>query len=167
MTTRRAATVSLRPATDADREFFARVYASTREEELAGVAFTPEQKSAFLAQQFAAQDRHYATYVDTTVDVVVVDGMAAGRLIVGHWPGREHIADVALLPEFRGQGVGTTLLQRVIATAEEREVPATVQVERWNRAQALYRRLGFAPAGPDDGAVHRLLERPARRSAAI
>ena len=38
------------------RALFSRVYASTREEELRRVAWTPEQKDAFLRQQFEAQD---------------------------------------------------------------------------------------------------------------
>lgn len=131
-----------------------------------GVPFTADQKAAFLTQQFAAQSQHYATYVDTTDDVILVDGQLAGRLIVGHWADREHIADIALLPEYRGQGVGTTLLQGVLAIAADRGVPTTVHVQRWNRAQDLYGRLGFAPTGADDGAVHRLLECPAQRARA-
>lgn len=159
MTPPGAPQVALRPAGEEDREFFARVYASTREAELASIPFTAEQQAAFLAQQFAAQSHHYAGYVDTSFDVVVVDGRSAGRLIVGHWAEREHIADISLLPEFRGRGVGTALIGQVIATAERRGVRTTIQVDRTNPAQRLYARLGFAPVAPDDDPMHRLLER--------
>lgn len=163
MTAQAPADLALRPVTAADEAFLARVYASTREAELAGVPFTPEQKAAFLQQQFSAQSRHYRSYVDTTFDVVLVAGEPAGRLIVGHWADREHVADIALLPEFRGGGVGTALLEQVIAVAESRAVPTTVHVERFNRAQRLYARLGFLPAGPGDDAVNLFLERPVGR----
>lgn len=159
MTTGEATRVALRPAEDADRAFLAQVYASTREAELAAVPFTAEQKAAFLEQQFAAQTRHYATYADTTFDVVLVDGVPAGRLIVGHWPEREHIADISLLPDFRGRGIGTALLQQVLIGADRRGLPTTIQVERINPAQRLYARLGFRPVGPDNDPVHRFLER--------
>lgn len=160
MTTGEATRVALRPAEDGDHAFLARVYASTREAELAAVPFTAEQKATFLEQQFAAQSRHFATYVDTSFDVVLVDGEPAGRLIVGHWPEREHLADIALLPAFRGRGIGTRLLAQVIGEADRRRVPTTIQVDRTNPAQRLYARLGFSPVGPDDDPVHRFLSRP-------
>ena len=46
----RLAAVALRPATAADHEFLARLYASTREEELAAVDWTAEQKQSFLSR---------------------------------------------------------------------------------------------------------------------
>lgn len=151
---------TLRPATPQDRPFLARLYASTREEELAAVPFTPEQRAAFLAQQFDAQSRHYATaYDDASFDVVEVDGHAAGRLIVARSAAELRIVDVALMPEHRGRGLGARILAWVLADADARGVPTTLHVEPHNRAQRLYHRLGFRPVGPQDGA-HLRLERP-------
>ncbi|HEY4277098.1 MAG TPA: GNAT family N-acetyltransferase [Conexibacter sp.] len=151
--------VSLRTATDADRPFLAEVYASTREQELANVPFSAEEKAAFLAQQFEAQSRHYAEhYPDTSFDVVVADGVAAGRLIVGRWPRETRIVDIALLPDFRGRGIGTRVLAPVLAEADARGVVTTIHVERFNPAQRLYARLGFAQV-PNDDPVYLRLER--------
>jgi ribosomal protein S18 acetylase RimI-like enzyme len=153
-------TIALRPATDADQPFLAAVYASTREAELATVPFTPEQRRAFLAHQFAAQSHHYAThYHDTTFDVIEVDGAPAGRLIVGRWEREIRIVDVALLPELRGRGVGTRVLTPVLAEADARSVPTTIHVEHANPAQRLYRRLGFVPAA-EVGAYLRFERQP-------
>lgn len=150
----------LRPATPQDRPFLARLYASTREEELAAVPFTPEQRAAFLDQQFDAQSRHYATvYDDASFDVVEVGGRAAGRLIVAREPEELRIVDIALLPEHRGGGLGTRLLERVLREADARGVRTTLHVEAHGRAQRLYARLGFRSVGAEGG-VHRLLERP-------
>lgn len=152
--------LELRPATDADRPFLAAVYASTREEELAAVPFTPEQREAFLAHQFAAQSQHYAEhYRDASFDVVVVDGAPAGRLIVGRWPGELRIVDIALLPDFRGHGIGSRLLAPLLAEADERGVPTTIHVEDQNPAQRLYRRLGFVPV-EQVGPYHRFERAP-------
>ena len=151
--------IALRPAGDADREFLARVYAGTREEELARVPFTREQREAFLAQQFHAQTVHYAAqYPDASFDVVLVDGEPAGRLIVDRGDEAFHIVDIALLPGHRGRGAGTRLLAGVLAEADERGVPARIYVEHGNPARRLYDRLGFEPVS--EHGLHLLLSRP-------
>ncbi len=156
-----APAVALRTASPEDRDFLAQVYASTREEELRGVPFSPEEKASFLEHQFTAQSLHYERhYFDTTFDVIEVDGQPAGRLIVGRWHDQVRIVDIALLPAFRGQGVGTKVLGPVLAEADARGVPATIHVERFNPAQSLYRRLGFVPTKEDENGIHLYFERP-------
>lgn len=156
------ASIALRPATPDDRPLLLRIYASTREQELAQVPFTPEQKAAFLEQQFAAQSAHYARHHgDSSFDVVEVDGVPAGRLIVSRRPQELLIADVALLPQFRGGGIGTRLLAPVLAEADERGAKVTIHVEHLNPAQRLYQRLGFAPVAAEEQGIYQLWERPA------
>lgn len=151
--------IALRSAVAADRPFLARVYASTREAELAQVPFTDEERAAFVAQQFDAQSRHYAAhYHDTSFDVIEVDGTPAGRLIVGRWAHEIRVVDIALLPEFRGRGVGSRVLAPVLAEADARGVPTTIHVEQFNPAQRLYHRLGFREVGTET--IYRKLERP-------
>jgi len=152
--------VALRPARAGDREFLARVYASTREEELAPVPWTAEQKQAFLAQQFAAQTAHYEQHYDgLTSEVILVGGEPAGRLLLARWPGETRIVDIALLPEHRGRGVGTRLLRPILEEADAGGLPVTIHVEQNNPAMSLYRRLGFAPVG--EAGIYLKLERPA------
>jgi ribosomal protein S18 acetylase RimI-like enzyme len=150
--------IGLRPIEDRDLPFLERVYASTREEELRPVPWTAEQKAAFLHQQFAAQHVHYAThYGDASFDVVTVDGVDAGRLIVDRRADGLHIVDIALLPEFRGAGIGSRLLRPLLDDAAQRGVPVTIHVERENPAMRLYDRLGFEPV--HDTGVYLLMRR--------
>jgi len=143
---------------DEDRPFLERVYASTREEELAPVPWSAEQKAAFLCQQFAAQHAHYTTHdADASFDVVTVDGEPAGRLYVDRRPDELRVIDIALLPAFRGAGLGTRLLRPLLDEAASRGVPVTIHVEHSNRAMGLYRRLGFEPVR-DEG-VYVLMRR--------
>jgi len=136
--------VSLRPATPADRDLLFRVYASTREEELAPVPWPAVAKEAFLRQQFDAQDAWWRThYTGATFEVVVVDGRDAGRLYLWEGPSEVRIVDVALLPEARGGGAGTTLLRDVQRHAAAARKSVTIHVERMNPALPLYERLGF------------------------
>jgi ribosomal protein S18 acetylase RimI-like enzyme len=141
------AALTLRPLRNDERDFSARVFAAAREHELAPLPWSPEQKAAFLAQQFDAQTRDYAArYANAAWDAIVVDGEPAGRLIVDRAGDEIRVVDIALLPEYRGRGVGTALLRDLIA--EGRTVK--LQVERSSRARHLYERLGFAAVG-DDG----------------
>jgi ribosomal protein S18 acetylase RimI-like enzyme len=152
--------VWLRPASAEDRGFFARVYAAGRAEELAPVPFSAAEKEAFLAQQFEAQSVHYSRhYGDASYDVILVEGNPAGRLIVHRTPEHILIVDIALLPEQRGRGVGTSLLLPILEEGNAAGVPVQIHVERNNRALRLYERLGFAPIG-DDG-IYLTMERPA------
>lgn len=156
--------IALRPVTADDQPFLLRVYASTRERELAQVPFSPEQKAAFLAQQFRAQSVHYANhYGDASFDLVEVDGVPAGRLIVARWADRMLIVDVALLDAFRGRGIGTRLLQPLLAEADADGKRISIHVERQNPAQRLYARLGFSPVSDGEEAIYQLWVRPPRR----
>ena len=151
--------VTLRPATDADLPFLCRLYASTREEELAGVDWPQEQKDAFLRQQFEAQHAWYREqYAGASFDVVEANGEPAGRLYVDRWPREVRIVDISLLPQHRGRGFGSALLAALFAEADAAGKPVSVHVERFNPALRLYGRLGFAFR--EDKGVYLLLERP-------
>ena len=152
--------VALRPIEDADQPFLQRVYASTREQELAPVPWSAGEKAAFFAMQFAAQSAHYEHYAGMSADVVLVDGEPAGRLLVARWREEIRIVDIALLPEFRGRGAGGELLAELIDEATEMGKRVSIHVERENRALGLYERLGFRPVG-ETGAYLRMEWDPA------
>lgn len=155
--------VELRPATPADRELLTAVYASTRTDELAAVAWSPAEREAFVLMQFDAQDRHYRSHFPhADYDVVVVDGRPAGRFYVDRGPGELRVLDVALLPMARGRGIGTRLLRDLLAEADAAGVPVRLHVETFNPARRLYERLGFTAAG--QSGVHVLMERPCATS---
>jgi ribosomal protein S18 acetylase RimI-like enzyme len=140
--------VALRPVRDADDPFLLRVYAGTRAEELAPVPWSPEEKAAFVAQQFAAQTAHYAQhYTGIRADVILIDDVAAGRLLVARWAEEIRIVDISILPEFRGRGAGSLLLRRLLAEATAAGKRLSIHVERENRALGLYDRLGFRQVG--------------------
>jgi ribosomal protein S18 acetylase RimI-like enzyme len=150
--------VELLPVAPGDEQFLYRVYASTRTEELASVAWDEVQKDAFLRAQFDAQDRWYREhYSRASFDVVLVDGEPAGRLYLNRGDSEIRIVDIALLPEHRGKGVGSALLRDLLAEADARGKRVTIHVERMNPALRLYERLGFSVA--EDKGVYLFLER--------
>ena len=154
--------LTLREATPGDEPFLFRVYADSRREELALVPWTAEERHAFLASQFTAQYRYYRErYEGATYHVVIVDGEPVGRLFVARWPAEIRIMDIALLTEQRDRGFGTRLLGTLCDEADETGVPLSIHVEKQNRAQHLYRRLGFEER--EDRGVYSLLVRSPRR----
>ncbi len=145
----------LRPAGPGDAELLYRIYASTRQDELAVVPWDAAQKEAFLRMQFAAQDRYYhANFPAARYDLVVSGDQVLGRLYVDRGEAAWLVIDLALLPEHRGQGLGTRLLGDVLAGAAA--TPVRIHVEQFNPARRLYHRLGFRQLA-DEG-VYLLLE---------
>jgi ribosomal protein S18 acetylase RimI-like enzyme len=140
--------LTLRRATGEDRAFLCDVYASTREEELARTDWSPEMKRSFVLQQFEAQDRWYRENVwpDAEYLVVAHRGRPAGRLYLNRSERETRIIDVALLPAYRGNGLGTSILRALQAECAEAGRELTIHVERFNPALGLYERLGFALA---------------------
>jgi ribosomal protein S18 acetylase RimI-like enzyme len=152
-----AAGLTLRPMTDADLPFLARLYASTRMEELAVVAdWSEAQKATFLQMQFDAQHAHYQQHY-AGADFLVIEqaGEAIGRLYLARWAREHRIVDIALLPEQRGQGLGSALLQDLLDEAAAAGKAVTIHVEKFNPALRLYRRLGFAAV--EDKGVYDLM----------
>lgn len=150
----------LRPETDADLPFLRALYATTREDELALLPWSAEQKSAFVAMQFDAQHRHYrAQFPDASFEVVELAGTPIGRLYVDRRRDEVRLVDVALLPEHRGHGLGSALLEAIVAEADAAGLPVTLHVEPRNPAARLYARLGFAVVGHAEGTVYQRMRR--------
>ena len=121
-------------------------------------------KTAFVMQQFTAQDRSWAAERPGTVrEIVLVDDEPAGRLYVDRTADEIRVVDITLLPEHRGAGVGTALLSSILAEADRKSLPISIHVERHNPALRLYRRIGFEVI--DDLGVYLFLRRPSGRGA--
>ncbi len=136
--------VTLRPVSAADDGFILQVYASTREQELAQVPWSAEQKEAFLRMQYAAQKEHYAAeFPRASHDVIYVDEIPVGRIYLDRREDVLHILDVTVLPPHRGQGAGAVLLRRLLHEAGSLGKPVTIYVESFNPSLRFFERLGF------------------------
>jgi ribosomal protein S18 acetylase RimI-like enzyme len=121
-----------------------RLYHSTRAEEMEHFPLDEARKNAFLDQQFAAQFEHYGIHYPTCErNIVEKDGQPIGRLWIDVWKDQIRLVDIALMPEWRGTGIGSKLLRGVLARGIASGKPVTIHVEGFNPALRLYQRLGF------------------------
>jgi len=142
---------SLRPEADGDIAFLMALFASTREEELAQTPWSPEQKSGFLAMQFNAQRTHYRTHMaDAEWIVLLHQGSPIGRIYL-HWLRVSiDLIDIALIPAWRGKGVGSAIMTQLLTLSDSVGKPICLFVERFNPALRLYSRLGFVEVADGD-----------------
>lgn len=141
---------TLTPATEADRKFLFAVYAAGRAGEMAMVPWTVEQKQAFLRSQFDLQDRAYrGNYPGAQFLVIRQDGQPIGRLYLYETADEIRVMDIALLPEWRGAGIGGALMRDILARAGNSRRFVSLHVEHHNPALRLYHRLGFRAISDD------------------
>ena len=137
-----------------DLPFLATVYASTRADEITMIVdWSDGQKTAFLEMQFQAQHSYYQDhYGDAEFLIVWEDDRPVGRLYIERWEDEIRsdefrIIDIALLPEARNQGIGSTILKAIQNLAQTEKRAVRIHVEQNNPALRLYHRLGFQKIG--------------------
>jgi len=158
--------VVLRPSVPEDAEFLFQVYASTRQEELAQVPWSEEEKEAFLRMQSHAQHTHYRNhYADVDYLVIERDGTPIGRLYVQRSAEEIILMDIALLPRMRGQGLGTRLIRALLEEADRTGKMMSLYVEQFNPAMRLYTRMGFTRI-KEEGVYWRMERQPQEAAAA-
>ncbi len=150
-------TIDLRAVEAGDDNFLFSVYASTRADEMARVDWNAQQQESFLRMQFRAQAQFYTeNYPGAEFQVITLNGQSIGRLYIHTRENEIRIMDIALLPEFRRQGIGATLLQDILKQGKNLNLPVTIHVEQFNPAMRLYQRMGFYPK--ENKGVYMLME---------
>jgi ribosomal protein S18 acetylase RimI-like enzyme len=81
------------------------------------------------------------------------------RLFSGDAKGYGYVADdvpelsMALLPEYRGQGIGSKLMVQMLDYASSKYSSVSLSVSRNNPALRLYERFGFRPVGTNGTSI--------------
>jgi ribosomal protein S18 acetylase RimI-like enzyme len=135
----------LRPATPGDADFEHFLYASTRDDLR---PLGPEVFDGLVGMQFRAQTMSIRLdHPNAERKIVVVEDVPVGRLITDDSTNLIEVIDVALLPEYRNHGIGTSVLRGVLAHADRLGRAVRLHVEKQSRAVRLYERLGFSISG--------------------
>jgi ribosomal protein S18 acetylase RimI-like enzyme len=136
----------LRPARLADLPFLRELYRSFREDELAPIPWSRDDKQVFLDQQFNFQHRYYAAaFPQADFLIIEKDGTSIGRLYIDLSADIWHIIDIGFLTEWRGQGLGSATLKAIQdAATTGQSLGIALHVDRNNRrAYELYQAFGF------------------------
>jgi Acetyltransferases len=141
----KSADIALRPITPEDESFLFEVYASTRADEMKLVPWSEAQQEEFLRMQFAAQHKHYQSeYPDADYQIILLHDRSIGRLYVDRRAAEIRILDVTLLPEYRNRGIGSPLIQALIAEGKNTGKAVSIYVDNFGGAASLFERLGFS-----------------------
>ena len=133
---------ALREAFPADAEFEQLLYASTRDDLR---PLGPEVFDGLVGMQFRAQSMSIRLdHPRADKKIVVVDDAPVGRIIVDADGPAIEVIDVAMLPQYRNHGIGSSVLRGVLVHADRLGRSVRLHVEKQSRAVRLYERLGFA-----------------------
>ena len=137
-------------------------------------AMPPLPKTIVAEPAIARYVRGWGRHGDDGTIAMTPDGGAIGAAWLRLWPDddcgygfidvRTPELSVAVRPEFRGRGVGTTLLRRVLRRADAAYESVSLSVSIQNPAVRLYQRFGFVVVAADEAAM--VMQRKAARSGA-
>jgi ribosomal protein S18 acetylase RimI-like enzyme len=132
------------PIAQTDEPFLFALYADTRQEELAVVSWSDEQKDAFLKMQFQAQHLHYTTkFPLASLQILRLDNQPIGRLYIAEFDDEIRILDLTITPDFRNKKIGSLLLGEIVQDAQTKDKSIQIYLENYNPAQNLFLRFGF------------------------
>ena len=101
------------------------------------------------------QRKHRLNFTPETHRIILVEDEVAGFIAVEESPSHVWLVKLYLLARFRGQGIGSQLLEDVLKSAKAQGTPVTLRVLRVNkRAQALYAKHGFHFTEEDAERLH-------------
>lgn len=136
--------ITFRQIKNSDEEFLYQVFSNSLWDEMKQMGWTDEVKHMFARQQFQAQKKHFDTsYEGDDFLIILINENQAGRLYIGRWQREIRIIDIALLPEWRDQGIGAKLINSVKHEAYEAGKAVSIHVKIHSQALRLYKRLGF------------------------
>ena len=113
-------------------------------------AITKDAMRGYVEQTWGKWDeeeqlkKHRVNFTPETYRIILIEDEVAGLVAVEEFPSHVWLVKLYLLAKYRGQGIGSQVLQGVQESARDQGKPVTLRVLRVNkRAQALYAKHGF------------------------
>lgn len=127
--------VTLRPATPEDVEFACRVSRDTmRVHALATFGTWNEEE---------VRQRCSKNIAAGFTRIIELDGAQIGIYVVERAPDHVQLLQIFILADYQRRGIGSHLIENLLAEARAASLPLRLRVLRVNPAFDLYRRLGF------------------------
>jgi ribosomal protein S18 acetylase RimI-like enzyme len=125
--------VSRRPATEADIPFLLALRAQTME---------PHHLAAGIEHSLSDQEARVRSHFECA-EIFELHGQPVGMAKILRGPSEWRIVQIQLLPSYQRNGMGTRLINSVLAEARAVGLPLSLSVLKVNPARRLYERLGF------------------------
>lgn len=143
-----------RPATPEDNSFQEALFIRVRLAEFLAGGLPESVAVALLGQQYRIRQTAYADRFPTLARwLLTVEDQAVGEMQWASDPEGLHLVDIALLPEYRGRGLGAAAIGALQAEAARSRRTLRLSVRRDNPARRLYARLGFTEEPAADNAL--------------
>ena len=127
--------ISLRPATEADKEFLYELHRTTMREYIEATWGWEEEWQRREFEGRFRKDRQ---------QVILANGTPVGMLEVEYRPDQLFIANIQVRPSAQRRGIGSIIINQLVAQGRSTKQPVTLQVLEVNvDALRLYERLGF------------------------
>ncbi len=141
---------TLRPATADDRDFIV---------EVNRVAMGPYLRATFGWDEAALRAYFAGSFDASGGQVIEVEGVGIGEVLVEERPRELYVVRIGLLPEWQARGVGSSVLRTLVCRAGELGCAVVLDVFKSNpRAAQLYESLGFVRTGETERGVTMRLE---------
>jgi ribosomal protein S18 acetylase RimI-like enzyme len=126
--------VKLRPATPQDAEFIFQTLKATMRE--------------YVDQTWNWDEEWQRSYFEMRFDpaknqIIVLDDRDIGVISVERKKDEFRLSTIYILPDYQGQGIGTQLINALLAAAFRDGLPVSLRVLKVNPAKRLYERLGY------------------------
>lgn len=149
---RKIPNLTLSTVSQADSGFIEKVYLSTRFEEFTLLGWPPAQTEAFLKTQLEFQQKSYEMQFPGAENYLIkLENESVGRLIIDRTENENRLVDIALLPEFRGRGIASAIINDLMEEAAKEGKKLALQVLKTNqKAFKLYQKLGLRVTAEDE-----------------
>jgi RimJ/RimL family protein N-acetyltransferase len=143
--------LSLRPERAEDETFRFQLFCESRPAEFALLQLEPAVFAQLMRFQFQAQTMTYRTnFPAARFDIIELDGVPIGRIVVARSGAALRIVDQAIGPAKRNRGFGTAIMRAVMDRAAQAGQTVRLKVASTNDpSMRLYLRLGFVPIETD------------------
>ena len=143
--------VTARAATEEDEAFLFALFTAVRSPEFAYSSLAPPQLDLLMKVQYAGQKQTYGVEYPGGDQIVLLDGLPAGRIWLFRGEAEHRLVDISLLPEYRNRGIGGLLVSGAITAAGAAGVPLCCSVAVTNPASLrFHQRMGFQIVGRDE-----------------
>ena len=135
-----------------DESFLRRLVVETVAAELGASVWPEPMRTHLLGLQYTSRRQSQRiNFPGADSQIIQFNGADVGWVVVDTLPDEVRLVEIMIMPELRGQGIGTAVVREILAAGGDAGKPVRLSVNPMNRAAIrLYERLGFRRTGGDE-----------------